>query len=94
MASLVAVRKRSVFAVSVVTDDWICSWVVLSQINALLYNTNASGTTGLWGVPWDSTILNAKVACPFHERGFGDPVIYKYNLAQRNVNARWSPFHQ
>jgi hypothetical protein len=37
VASLVAARKKSVFAISIVTDDWMCSWVVLFQINAPIY---------------------------------------------------------
>jgi hypothetical protein len=77
----VAVREKSVFAISIVTDDYMCSWVVLFLINAPTYYIGASGTTGLWRVSWDFTILKAKAACPFHEGGFGDSVIYKYNLA-------------
>jgi hypothetical protein len=78
VASLVAARKKSVFAISIMTDDWLCSRAVLFQFNAPTYNINASGTAGLWRVSWDFAILNAKAACPFHDGGFG--VIYKYNL--------------
>jgi len=72
-----AVREKSVFAISIVTDDWMCSWMVLFifLINAPTYNIGVSGTTGLWMASWYFTILNAKAACPFHEGGFGDSVI-------------------
>jgi len=52
VASLVAGREKSVFAISIVTDDCMCSWVVLFLINAPTYSIGASGTTGLWRVTY------------------------------------------